>query len=155
MKGRSNLYSYIVALAVMTLFLVLVIRLEFPKAQHVPYIAVGLGLVATVIGLARTVLLKEELVAGSRSDEASMKAEAGLQGWRRHMVLVWLAVVYVTFMVFGIVIGTGLFVGSYMKFYGARWWVAVLFSIITPAFIYLLFKVALGLYLYNGLFMRS
>lgn len=155
MKGRSNLYSYIVALAVMTLFLILVIGLEYPKAQHVPYIAVSLGLAATIAGLLRAVLIKEELVTALRSDEASMETEEGLRGWRKHMVLVWLVVVYVTFAVFGIVIGTGIFVGSYMKFYGARWWVAILFTIITPAFIYLLFKVALGLYMYNGLFMRS
>lgn len=155
MKGRSNLYSYIVALAVMTSLLVMIIRLEYPMAQHVPYIAVGLGLAATIAGLLRAVLIKEKLVTALRSDEVRMEAEEGLQGWRRHMILVWLAVVYVTFAVFGIIIGTGLFVGSYMKFYGARWWVAVLFAIVTPAFIYLLFKVALGLYLYNGLFMRS
>ena len=150
MKGRSNLFSYIVALAVMTLFLVLTIRLEFPKAQHVPYIAVSIGLLATVIGLARTVLLKEELVA-----DGSMGEEEGLQGWRRYMVFGWLAIVYVTFAVFGIIIGTGLFVGSFMKFYGARWWVALTFTIIAPAFIYLLFKVALGLYLYNGVFLPA
>ena len=155
MKGRSNLYSYVVVLAVMIFLLVLTIRLEYPMAQYMPYLGVSIGLLAAVIGLVRTVLLKEELVAGVRSDEARMEEEGGLQGWRRYMLLVWLAVVYMTFMVFGIVIGTGLFVGSYMKFYGARWWVAALFTIITPAFIYLLFKVALGLYLYNGLFFPS
>ena len=155
MKGRSNLYSYVVVLAVMIFLLVLTIRLEYPMAQYMPYLGVSIGLLAAVIGLVRTVLLKEALVAGVRSDEARMEAEEGLQGWRRYMVFVWLAVVYVTFAVFGIVIGTGLFVGSYMKFYGARWWIAVLFAIVTPAFIYLLFKVALGLYLYNGLFLPS
>jgi len=150
MKGRSNLYSYVVALAIMILFLVLIIKLEYPVAQYMPYLAVGIGLLATVIGLARTILLKEELVA-----DGSMGEEEGLQGWRRHMVFIWLAVVGVTFAVFGIVIGAGLFVGSYMKFYGARWWVALTFAIIAPAFIYLLFKVALGLYLYNGVFLPS
>ena len=154
MKRRTDLYSFIVTLAILTLFLVLTIGLEYPKAQHVPYIAVSIGLVATIAGLLKTIVLKGEYVEGVRFDERPGDGE-GLQGWRRYMVIAWLVIVYVAFAVFGIIIGTGLFVGSFMKFYGARWWVALTFTIIAPAFIYLLFKVALGLYLYNGVFLPS
>ena len=46
MKGRSNLYSYVVVLAVMIFLLVLTIRLEYPMAQYMPYLGVSIGLLA-------------------------------------------------------------------------------------------------------------
>ena len=153
MKKKTNLLMFIVVLAILALFLTLSIQLEYLKAKQVPLIAVGIGLAATIAGLISTAVTKGEPVEGRRIDEGP--EEAGILGWRRYMIFAWLAVVYLTFAVFGIVIGTGLFVGLYMKFYGARWWVALIFAIITPAFIYLLFKVLLGVYLYNGLFLPA
>ena len=153
MKKRTSLLIFIVVLAILALFLTLSIQLEYLKAKQVPLIAISIGLAATIAGLISTAVTKEEIVEGKSIDEKG--SEEGLQGWRRYMILPWLIVVYVTFAVFGLIIGSGLFVGSYMKFYGARWWVALIFALVTPAFFYSVFKVALGLYLYNGLFFPS
>ena len=153
MSKRKSLLIFVVVLAVLVFFLTLSIQLEYLKAKQVPLIAVGIGLTATIAGLIRTAVTKGEIAEGKSIDKKG--SEEGLQGWRRYMILPWLIVVYVTFAVFGLIIGSGLFVGSYMKFYGARWWVALIFALVTPAFIYSVFKVALGLYLYNGLFFPS
>ena len=154
MKKRTDFLVYIAVLAIFALFLILGLQLEYLKAKQVPLIAVSIGLAAIAAGFISTAITKGELVEGD-TIEGGRGKEGSLQGWRRYTIFAWLAVVYVSFFILGITIGSGLFTGAYMKFYGARWWVALLFTFITPAFVYLLFDVALGLYLYNGIFLPT
>jgi hypothetical protein len=151
MIRRTELLTYSVALAVFLMFLYMTFQLEYYHAQRLPFLALGIGIAFTVAGIIRTSTAKEtELQASAvrvRGEEET--------SWRKYLIFAWLAAVFLAFYVFGIVLGTAVFVGLYTKFYGARWWASLLFAVFTAAFIFLLFGFALGVYLYNGLFLPA
>jgi len=148
----SHAYSFIVVIVILLFLFSLTLRWELFPAKLLPWIAISATFICAVVGLVRRILAKER--AGEDTERVGWGQEGG-RGWRGYMILVWIVGLYVVFYVFGILIGTALFVLPYMKFHGTRWWVAAMFAILTPAFIYGLFKVVLGVYLYNGLFLPS
>ena len=154
MKMSGNIYSYLIAMAVMLFFLVMTLMLGSIAAKIVPFIALGLGLTSAVIGLTRTLTAKTEAHAEKISDTAIADSK-GRVGWRSYTVLLWLAVVYVLLLVFGVIIGTFLFILPFMRMHGSRWWVATVTAVCTTGIVYLLFKVALQINMYNGLFLPS
>ena len=154
MKMRKESYGHLVTIAVMLFFLSLTLMLERFPAKIVPLIAIAIGLAAAIIGLARSVQVGDEEVRGVPAGE-TVKVRAGRQKWQSYMILAWLAGLYLLLYIFGILIGGALFILPFMRFHGVRWWVALVFTVVTPAFIYALFGVVLEVYLYQGLFLSS
>ena len=148
MKIRSDAYSYIAVMVIMLVFIGLSLRMEYFSAKVIPLVIAGLSFGLAAIGLAREVWgkAKSELIG-----EMGGGAEAA-ESWSQYLVIgVSGARFFLVIYLFGFFIAMPLFIFSSMKFRGTRWWVAILFAIITPAFIYGLFERALQIELYRGL----
>ncbi len=148
MKIRSDAYSYIAVMAIMLVFIGLSLGMEYFSAKVIPLIIAGISFILAAIGLARDIWGKArpELIG-----EMGGGAEA-TESWPQYLVIgAWGAGFFMTIYLLGFFIAMPLFVLSSMKFRGTRWWVAILFAIITPAFIYGLFELTLQIELYRGL----
>lgn len=148
MKIRSGAYSYIAVMVIMLVFIGLSLRMEYFSAKVIPLVIAGLSFSLAAIGFAREVWgkTKSELVSdmGGGAETA--------EGWFQYLVIgLWGAGFFLAIYLLGFFIAMPLFIFSSMKFRGTRWWVAILFAIITPAFIYGLFELALQIELYRGL----
>jgi hypothetical protein len=148
MKIRSDSYSYMAVMVIMLVFIGLSLRMEYFSAKVIPLIIAGISFGLAAIGLAKEVWGKArtELIG-----EMGGGAEA-TESWGRYLVIgAWGAGFFLAIYLLGFFIAITLFILSSMRFRGTRWWVAILFAIITPAFIYGLFELALQIELYRGL----
>ncbi len=148
MKIRSDAYSYIAVMAIMLVFIGLSLSMEYFSAKVIPLIIAGISFSLAAIGLAREIWGKAgpEII-----DETGGGAEA-TESWAQYLVIgAWGVGFFLTIYLLGFFIAIALFVLSSMKFRGTRWWVAILFAIVTPAFIYGLFELTLQIELYRGL----
>ena len=139
MKIRSDAYSYIAVMAIMLVFIGLSLRMEYFSAKVIPLVIAGLSFGLAAIGLAREVWGKAK---SGQIGEMGGRAESS-ESWAQYLVIgVWGAGFFLTIYLLGFIIAIPLFIFTSMKFRGTRWWVAILFAIITPAFIYGLFELA-------------
>lgn len=94
------------------------------------------------------------LVDDEAEEDSSMEyvfASAGGRAWLA--ALVWIVVFFITFFVLGVFVAVPLFALVYLRVAGkASWLSAVLYSIVTGAFIYLLFREVVYLPLPSGIF---
>ncbi len=148
MKRRSDSYSYIAVMAIMLVFIGLSLGMEYFSAKVIPLIIAGLSFGLAAIGLTREIWGKarpeiiNETVGGAEATES----------WPQYLIIgAWGAGFFLAIYLLGFFIAIALFILSSMKFRGTRWWVAILFTIITPAFIYGLFELTLQIELYRGL----
>ncbi len=135
-------------MAIMLVVIGLSLGMEYFSAKVIPLIIAGISFSLAAIGLAREIWGKArpEII-----DETGGGAEA-TESWSQYLVIgAWGVGFFLTIYLLGFFIAIALFVLSAMKFRGTRWWVAILFTIITPAFIYGLFELTLQIELYRGL----
>ena len=148
MKIRSDAYSYIAVMAIMLVFIGLSLGMEYFSAKVIPLIIAGISFSLAAIGLAREIWGK---AGPGIINETGGGAEA-TESWSQYLAIgTWGAGFFLAIYLLGFFIAIALFILSSMKFRGTRWWVAVIFTIITPAFIYGLFELTLQIELYRGL----
>lgn len=123
--------------------------------QYVEAITLPLMMSSVIFTLAATELAREL----RSKDRAQIAIEAKAQGevearaaWRRFGSTVgWVIGFSLGIYLVGFLIATPLFVGSYLKRQGQGWLTAIIFAILTVAFIYGVFELALKARLYVGL----
>ena len=151
MKMRGSSYFYIVIMVIMLVIIGLSLRMEYIESKLLPLIIGGLIFVLAAVGLRREILAGDEREATVAGGETTRREEAG-GGWRGYLYTgAWVVGFFLAIYLLGFIIAIPLFIFSYMKSYGTRWLVAIIFTILTPLLIYGLFELTLHVILYRGL----
>jgi len=125
--------------------------MEYFSAKIVPLIIGGIVTFLAVIGLIREIIGKRASETTTSQDEAEDVAESG-ESWLRYGVLgAWLVGLFLAVYLVGFLVAIPLFILSYMKTHGAKWHVAIIFAGLVTVIVWVVFEVALKVYLYEGL----
>ncbi len=151
MKIRGDYSVLIAIMAIMLVFIVLSLRLEFFAVKRIPLLVAGSTFILAAIGLAKEILARDKPEISNTGAETS-RGEGIRERWGLYVVIGALGVaLYLTLYLLGFFIAIPLFILSAMKLGGTRWWVAAILAILVTAFIYGLFDVILEVDLYQGL----
>jgi hypothetical protein len=151
MKLRGDSYLFIVVMVMALAVIGLSLRMEYFSSKLLPVLISIIVFVLAGIGLGRQTLVGGNLEATATVGETSKKEETGRE-WLGYLLQgAWVVVFFLAIYLLGFMISIPLFVLFYMKSFGTRWRVAIIFAVLTPALIYALFQFALGIDLYPGL----
>ncbi len=140
-KMQGSSWFLVVIIAVMLAVIVLSLRMEYLESKLLPLIISGAVLVLAAIRLGKEIF--KGVPDGSE--------ETG-EGWRGYLISgAWAVGFFLAIYLLGFIIAIPLFILSYMKSHGTRWLVAIIWTILLPAFIYGLFELTLKVTLYRGL----
>ena len=155
MKLTSNAYLYIVILAIM-LFVILwsLLGMEFFESKLLPLLFSSIVFILAAIGLGNEVMAGGKRKTGATKSEESRREESGEKWGGSLLNLAWFSGFILGIYFIGFIIAIPLFILTYMKWLGTRWVVAIIWAIVTPAVIYGVFEVALGIDLYRGLLLN-
>lgn len=151
MERRGNSYVYIAILAV-SLFMVLwsLFMIPYFQSKLLPMIVGSIVLLLAAIGLWGEILTEREQNSPAGGEESQgLMTEETLGGYLAN--LSWLVGFLVGIYLVGYLLTIPIFVLSYMKRLGTGLMVATISSLITTAFIYGVFEMALELRLHRGL----
>ena len=146
-KVRGDAYHYLAIMVITAGFIGAALGMPF-LAKVVPLAVAGITFSLAAVGMAREIWGK----ARPEADVAVLGVEETTGSLRQYLVIGALGVGFLLAVyLLGLLIASALFTLSAMKLLGIKWWVAILFTIVTPAIIYGLIELALRIELYRGL----
>jgi len=149
-SGVSYVYAVIMLLMLFIIGWSLLVTEHF-ESKVLPILVSGAVFPLAAIGFWR------EVKAGAKAGVAATKGEtdrsqATEERWQGYLLnSAWIVGFALGIHLLGFLIAITLFILTYMKWSGIRWPVALIFAAATPAVIYSLFELALGIDLYKGL----
>ena len=147
-KIRSRAYHYLAIMVIMAGFASVALGMEHFLAKLVPLTVAGITFSLAAIGMAREIWGE----ARPEADVAVLSVEETSGSLVQYLVIGALGVgLLLAVYLLGLLIASALFILLTMKLLGIKWWVAILFTIVTPAFIYGFIELALKIELYRGL----
>ncbi len=150
MRITGNTYFYIIIMAIMLVFIISSLRLEYFMSKLLPLLVGSIVFLLAAIGLVQEMLAGEKPKAAVTDDETpgEQKAEARL---REYLPMgAWLGGMSLAIYLVGFVITIPLFVFAYMKSHGIGWLAAIIYATLITVVIYGTFELALGVTLYRG-----
>jgi Tripartite tricarboxylate transporter TctB family len=149
MKLRGNSYFLMVIMAIMLVIVGSSLRMDYFKSKLLPI------LVGSIVFILAAVALKQEILPANRQAGAGIGLRAGgevKQTGRAYLIAwAWVIGFLIAIYLIGFVIAIPLFILAYMNSHGIGWIKAVIFAILTVAFVYGIFDLAVGINLYPGL----
>jgi len=116
-----------------------------PKARWIPLIIATTGLLIALVDFC--------IPAHKDEDEKEAPHTAGVLPRRELVVWLWVGVLFLLVVSFGLIIGSAAFLAVFLKyFWKEKWASAILVSMTTGACIYALFNLAFQMQLYQGIF---
>lgn len=149
LKLGGNAIIYIILLVIaLTMIVWSLFGIPYFQSRLLPVIIGSIVILLAGIGLRNEIWAEEKPEIADEKGTGLMAQET----WRGYAInLSWVASFLVGIYVVGYLIAIPLFVLFYMKRLGARWLTAVISTLITTGFIYVVFEIALELKLYRGL----
>lgn len=151
MKARGNFYVLITVMVIMAFVIVWsLVVMKSLALRLLPLVFGSVVFVLTAIGIWReTVEDKKQTTAPESKIEANKEA---YEDWSGQLLNgAWILGFLIGNFVLGFIVALPLFILFYMKWLGTRWTVAIIFAILTTAFIYAIFELVLRVDLYKGL----
>ncbi len=149
MKMKGNSYFLMVIMAIMLVIVGSSLRMDYFKSKLLPI------LVGSIVFILAAVALKQEIFPAKRQAAAGTGLRAGgevKQTGRAYLTAwAWVIGFFVAIYLIGFIIAIPLFILAYMKSHRIGWATAVTFAILTVAFVYGVFDLAVGINLYPGL----
>ncbi len=146
-KIRSGAYHYLAIMVITAGFIGIAVGMPF-LAKVVPLTVAGITFSLAAVGMAREIWGE----ARPEVNDAILSVEETTGSLRQYLVIGALGGgLLLAVYLFGFIIASALFTLSTMKLLGVKWWVVILFTIVTPAFIYGVIELALQIELYQGL----
>ena len=125
------------------------VTMEYFKSKLIPLVFGSIVFILAAIGLTR------ELLARGKQDETTAEGEKGRGGWRIYLVsIAWAAGCGLAISFLGFLIGLPLYIFSYMKVHGVRWFLAIISAVLCAAFCYGV-EFILRIKLYPGLILSK
>lgn len=147
MKGSS--YFFLVIMAVVLTFIVLSLGMVNLKSKLLPLLIGGAVFALAAGGLIGDIVGKDGRKVSSTMDSDRPESK---QTWGKHLPIgLWIVGFFLGIILFGFLVAMPLFVLGYMKKNGVNWLPALSATVLTSAFIYVMFEVALNVVLYRGL----
>jgi hypothetical protein len=150
MKLSGNSWLYILIMIFMMAVFGVSLSMKYTASKLLPMIVSGIVFVSAAMGL------KEDISAAAKANTDSTEGKVGKKktskmDWHGNIVQTsWVAAFFLSIYFFGFLISIPVFVLAYMKTFGTRWLVAIIFAVLTPAIIYVVFERAMGVDLYRG-----
>jgi hypothetical protein len=150
MKGRQNIISYIVCIAIALVFGITSLTYSYFVAKIVPLITCGLVILLAVIGIMSEV--RKQKAPGEPEPKKEVSEEEARETWPRYARTgIWLVGLFVAVYIFGFLISIPVFLFTYMMVYKTRWYVALSITVVTSGILYTVFVVLLKVSVYKGL----
>ena len=151
MKIRGNSYFLMVIMVIMLVAIVISLRMEYRVSKLLPLVIGSSVLVLAAVGLWRDIKGTDRRGTGFSGSDTSSQ-EMTKKEWHRYLLAgAWVAGFYLAVYLLGLLTAIPLFIFAYMKAHDTRWFVAIAFALISTAFIYGVFEIALRVELYRGL----
>lgn len=145
MRMDGSAYFYLGIMILMVSIIAWSLRMEYFESKLLPIIVAGGVFVMSGAGM-----WHESQKARQAAPVAKQEKLASRRGYA--LAIAWVAAFFLGILFLGYIIAIALFVLAYMKSHGSRWPVAIGLAIITPAFMYIVFELALKIELFRGLF---
>ncbi|MFC1951494.1 tripartite tricarboxylate transporter TctB family protein [Chloroflexota bacterium] len=145
-KGEAS--HYLAVMIIMVGFIGVGLGMDHFLAKLVPLTIAGITFILATAGMAREIWGE----ARPEVDNAILSVEEVTGSLASYLVAGAIGVSLIaTIYLLGIPIAAALFILSTMKILGVKWKVVILFTVVTPALIYVLVEIALQVELYRGL----
>ena len=149
MKSRGNFYFLIFVIVAMLAVFILSALQKYYESKLLPMIISGIVLILAGIGLGRE-MAGGGATRGKKVDEDQMIVSGS--EWRRILLaLTWLTGFILIVFLIGFIVAIPIFVAAYMKTHGTKWFTAITFAVISTAFMYGVFEIAMKVTLYRGI----
>jgi hypothetical protein len=153
MKIRASSCFLIVIMAMMLATIGYALRMDYFKSKLLPIVVSSIVFILAAVALKQEGLTAKEQKINGIGLSASQEPKE-----RRHAYLftgIWVISFTLAIYLVGFLIAIPLFIFAYMRSHGIDWFTAIIFAILTPAFIYGIFEFAVGITLYPGLLFAS
>lgn len=151
MKTRGETYFLVVVAAVALVSILTLARMEQFYAKIIPLVFSSLVFIFAIVLLWETFVSSKRAGAVVTQSETDRGKEGGsnLRGYMTAWS--WMVGFVLGIYLLGLVIAGGVFVFSYSKSHGTNWIISTVLTVLTFAFAYGVFEVALRMPLYKGL----
>ncbi|MBI4185932.1 MAG: tripartite tricarboxylate transporter TctB family protein [Chloroflexi bacterium] len=151
MKLRGSSYLYPVIMAIALAVIGLALPMKYPESKLLPLLISSLVFVLSGIGLWKGISARGVSGANIGKGEITVQ-EAARESWGGYLIVgAWVMGFSLTIYVLGFLVAIPLFVFTYMRSHGTRWYVAIIYAVVATAFMYGIFERLLGVTLYRGL----
>ena len=155
MRIRSSAYPLIVVMVIMLVVIGSSLRMEYITSKLLPLIIGSAVFIVAAVTVGREIFGKGKSGTAAPVAETNGDEETGgeaEEGWYEYLIMGgWLVGFFLAIFLLGFLIAIPLFVLSYLKSHGTKWLVAAILTILTTAFIYGVFDIALDVDFYPGL----
>ena len=151
MKLKGSAYSLIVIMVLMLVVIAASLRMEEFQAKMLPITYGIIGFVLAAIGLTNELTVKKRTKVTTTGDKTGEAEQAEESGRGLLMAGTWIVGLFLGLYLLGIMLALPIYFFSYMKTHGVSWLTTIVFTIVIPAFIYILFVVVLEVRLHPGL----
>ena len=151
MRLKGDSYFFMVIMAIMLVIIGLSLRMEQFASKLLPLVISSIVFILSAIRLGRDISTRGKRRATVAEGEIS-KTEETREDWHSYLVAgSWGLGFFLAVYLLGFIISIPLFILTYMKAHGTRWFVVGIFAILMPLLIYGVFELVLRVTLYRGL----
>lgn len=148
-KVKGSSYFLLVIMAVMLLVVGSSLRMVYFKSKLLPIVVGSIVFILAAVELRKEACAVADLT--STGVGAAVTGEAQRRRLAYYSTAAWVLSFLVAIYLIGFLIAIPLFIVFYMKSHQLRWTTSVVFAVVTWAFVYGVFELAVGIELYRGL----
>lgn len=146
MKLRESSYFLMIIMAVMIAVIITSLGMEALKSKLLPII------IGSLVFILAAIALSGEISATYKSGTTGTRGEKTELAWHDYLWPgAWTLCFFLGAYLLGFMVAIPFFIFSYMKTHSLSWATSIVFAILTPTFLYAIFKLALGVSFYPGL----